>query len=113
MSSAARPDAPPKPEFEAADEFSVTVKVPPPVVEGISYRVEYKEYPEEWSAAKKMDLASGQGTVKCDNCNPCSTYNVRLVAVRDGVDSEPGPDAVLDTAAPGCTPKPKRRCVIS
>ena len=46
------------------------------------------------------------------------TYNIRLVAIAkngEGNDqlTTPGPDAIIDTAATGCTPKPKRRCIIS
>ena len=40
------------------------------------------------------------------------TYNIRLVASLNGEDVA-GPDAIIDTAATNCTPKPKRRCVIS
>ena len=46
------------------------------------------------------------------------TYNLRLVAIAkngEGNDqlTPPGPDAIIDTAATGCTPKPQRRCLIS
>ena len=47
------------------------------------------------------------------------TYNIRLVAIaknaeaKNGQLTTPGPDAIIDTAATGCTPKPKRRCIIS
>lgn len=89
-----------------------------------------------------MEVAQGQNkmTAALPNLQPCSTYCIRLVAVRpDGVESDPGPEIVIDTqgkvkfagdgrawhacvpfmflhsvtytTATNCTPKPKSCCV--
>ena len=46
------------------------------------------------------------------NLLPQTTYNLRLVAERDGQRSEPGPEVTLDTATVDCGPK-RGFCVIA
>ena len=77
--------------------------------------VEYKEYPEDWEQCKTMAAAPGTGSVNAtaEDLNPCSTYCIRLVAIGDGGETA-GPEAIIDTQAPDCTPKAdKKKCVIS
>mmetsp|Transcript_14064 Transcript_14064/g.41917 ORF Transcript_14064/g.41917 Transcript_14064/m.41917 type:complete len:95 (-) Transcript_14064:53-337(-) len=89
-----------KPEWKSCTEMSATIttEATPGAV------VEYKEYPEEWSAARTADARGGEITI--DGLNPNSTYQFRLKA-----GDEVGPELCVDTQAPNCTPKP-RRCTI-
>ena len=60
-----------KPEYVSCTETSVTIST----AGGEGVTVEYKEYPEDWSAAKSVAAA-----VECtvEELNPGSTYQFRL-----------------------------------
>mmetsp|Transcript_64077 Transcript_64077/g.144529 ORF Transcript_64077/g.144529 Transcript_64077/m.144529 type:complete len:116 (-) Transcript_64077:294-641(-) len=112
-----KPDKPPKPEFEDCDETSIQCKWDPDPT--CSYRLEYKEFPDEWADCMSIEIPKGQGSAQTSNVaslNPTSTYTIRLVAVRDGVESDPGDMLTVDTQAPGCdgkTKDEKKNCIIS
>jgi len=94
-----------KPEWISCTETSTTLRTH---AESDDTILEYKEYPEEWTAARTMDISTGASTVIVEGLNPGSTYNFRLAHNDDH-----GPELIVDTQAPGCTPKPKRCCLIS
>jgi len=55
-------------------------------------------------------------TTEVQDLNPTSTYTLRIIAIKEGVESEPSDVLTVDTQAPGCTPKPgdeKKKCTIS
>jgi hypothetical protein len=76
--------APPKPTFVVCDEFSVTVQcfdeanTPD---ESATYRLEHKQYPQEWGEAKSMPVApngSEPVTVQCIDLQPCVAICVKM-----------------------------------
>ena len=83
-----------------ADGTTVTIST----AGGEGVTVEYKEYPEEWSAAKSV-AAAAECTV--EELNPGSTYQFRLAQ-----GEARGPELVVDTAAPNCTPGPSKACCV-
>ena len=89
-----------KPEYKCCTETSISFVLKTPAT------VEYKEYPDEWTAAKTLEASAGEATV--EGLNPGSTYQFRVAAGDDR-----GPELVVDTAAPNCTPKPKTCCVVA
>ena len=89
-----------KPEYVSCTETSVTVST----AGGEGVTVEYKEYPEEWSDAKSV-AAAAECTV--EELNPGSTYQFRLAQ-----GEARGPELVVDTAAPNCTPGPSKACCV-
>ncbi len=89
-----------KPEYVSCTETSVTISTAGG--EGVS--VEYKEYPEDWSAAKSV-AAAAENTI--EELNPGSTYQFRLAQ-----GEARGPELVVDTAAPNCTPGPSKACCV-
>mmetsp|Transcript_13564 Transcript_13564/g.23768 ORF Transcript_13564/g.23768 Transcript_13564/m.23768 type:complete len:123 (-) Transcript_13564:217-585(-) len=121
---AASVPTPPKPEWQDADETSIScVWDPDP---DCSYRLEYKEYPDAWEDCMSIEIPKGQGKADAgdgkdsgntiEELNPTSTYCLRLVAIKDGVESEPGEELIVDTQAAKCTPdadEAKGKCVIS
>ena len=74
-----------KPEYVSCTETSVTIST----AGGEGVTVEYKEYPEEWSAAKSV-AAAAECTV--EELNPGSTYQFRLA-----LGDEKGEELVVDT----------------
>ena len=91
-----------KPEYVSCTETSVSI---PTSGGGAGVTVEYKEYPDEWSAARSV-AAAAENTI--DDLNPGSTYQFRLAQ-----GEARGPELVVDTATPNCTPKPKTCCVVA
>ena len=85
----------PKPEWKTCTETSATISVAAPA----GAVIEYKEYPEEWSAARTVDAADVAVTIP--NLNPGSTYNFRLA-----VGDDKGPELVVDTQG---APAPRDR----
>lgn len=90
-----------KPGYVACTETTVVVHVE--CEAGLF--LEYKEFPQEWTEA--LAVAVDKSEMKLTDLNPGSTYNFRLTN-EDGH----GPDLVVDTQAPGCTPKPRRCCSL-
>mmetsp|Transcript_14460 Transcript_14460/g.17192 ORF Transcript_14460/g.17192 Transcript_14460/m.17192 type:complete len:120 (+) Transcript_14460:21-380(+) len=112
------PDKPPKPQFEDCDETSIQCTWDPNPL--CSYRLEYKEFPDEWEDCMSIDIPLGEGSAQTSNVealNPTSTYTLRLIAINQaGVESEPGDVLTVDTQAPGCdgrSGEDKKKCVIS
>jgi len=69
------------------------------------YRLEYKEFPDDWADAKSIDIPKGQGSAQTSNVealNPTSTYTLRLIAIKDGKDSEPSDELTVDTQGQSC-----------
>ncbi|KAJ1462378.1 hypothetical protein M885DRAFT_505180 [Pelagophyceae sp. CCMP2097] len=91
-----------KPEYKEAGETHVTIRF---ASVGAATDVEYKEYPEDWNTAKRLPVTAAL-EYKVEQLNPNSTYNFRLVG-----ENGAGPELVVDTQAPNCTPTP-RRCAI-
>ena len=66
-----------------------------------------------------IEIPKGQGSAETSNVealNPTSTYTLRLIAIKDGVQSEPSDVLTVDTQAPGCAgekKKDKEKCVVS
>mmetsp|Transcript_14476 Transcript_14476/g.44697 ORF Transcript_14476/g.44697 Transcript_14476/m.44697 type:complete len:92 (-) Transcript_14476:199-474(-) len=89
-----------KPQYKSCTETSISFKL------AAAAAIEYKEYPDEWTACKTLDAAAGDVTV--EGLNPGSTYQFRVAAGDDK-----GPELVVDTMAPNCTPKPKTCCIVS
>jgi hypothetical protein len=96
------PPPPPKPEFADCDETSIQcIWTPDPEC---SYRLEYKEFPDEWEHAARIEIPKGKGTAEANSVeglNPTSTYTLRLIAIKDGVESAPGDVLTVDTQG-GC-----------
>ena len=67
---------------------------------------------KEWEDAETMEVTGETDMVRVANLLPQTTYNLRLVADRDGQRSEPGPEVTLDTATVDCGPK-RGFCVIA
>lgn len=112
------PPPPPAPRFVAAGDTDIAIEWDPDP--SLSYRLQYKEYPEAWEQARVLEVAQGQGQVtvvsaSVPDLQPTCTYALRLVAVSpaDGAASAPGPEIVVDTQAADCTPKMgKRGCCV-
>ena len=91
-----------KPAYVSCTETSVTIGLEAPAAGAV---VEYKEYPDEWAAAKTA--AAAVGDVEIAPLNPGSTYQFRLAQ-----GEARGPELVVDTAAPNCTPGPSKACCV-
>jgi hypothetical protein len=92
------PPPPPKPEFADCDETSIQCTWTPDA--DCSYRLEYKEFPDDWAQAMTIDIAKGKGVAEVNSVeglNPTSTYTLRLIAIKDGVESAPGEVLTVDT----------------
>ena len=51
----------------------------------------------------KVDVAKGQGQTALNNVeelNPTSTYTLRLIAIKDGIEGEPSDVLTVDTQGP-------------
>jgi hypothetical protein len=113
---------PPKPAFQAADETTLTLHLPP-LEAPQSYTLQYKEYTEEWtsSAVKEVKgLLGGPQKALIDDLIPLCTFCIRVSIVDGSGDGDVGEvvwgeEIVLDTAAPGCSggKKKKKTCIIS
>jgi len=116
--ASAPPAKPPKPEFDDCDETSIKcVWEPTP---GVAYRLQYKEFPEPWEECMSLEVEEGKGnaeTTQVADLNPTSTYTLRLIAIKDGLESEPSDELIVDTQAANCTPTPDemapKKCVVS
>lgn len=104
------------PEFDDSGETIIKCKWEP--TEGTAYRLEYKEFPEPWEECMSLMVEEGQGTAETtevQDLNPTSTYTLRLIAIKDGLESEPSEELVVDTQAANCTPTPDEApssCVV-
>ena len=109
----AAPSPPPKPEFDDCDETSIQCKWE--ADPDCSYRLEYKEFPDDWAQAMKIDIAKGKGSAETNSVeglNPTSTYTLRLIAIKDGVESEPGEVLTVDTQGGFIIEANTRLCAI-
>uniref|UniRef100_A0A7R9UFC2 Fibronectin type-III domain-containing protein n=1 Tax=Pinguiococcus pyrenoidosus TaxID=172671 RepID=A0A7R9UFC2_9STRA len=102
---------PGKPGYIDANETTLTIRWDP--VDCDAYHVQHKQPHQAWSEAIELYI-EGQNSleVRVVDLLPQTTYELRVVAEKDGKRSEPGPQISLDTAAIDCGPK-KRRCVVS
>jgi hypothetical protein len=98
----------------------ITVEFKPLVEPGVAYKLQWKNYAQDWLSAagnEKKVTPGGNLTTKAiaTNLEPGQTYCVRLVVIDSATGVEKGPpgkELVLDTEQVGCTPKTSKGCVI-
>jgi hypothetical protein len=109
------PPLPPpgQPRFVLCDETSISIEWD--ADDSLTYKIQYKEYPQSWEEARTVQVPHGESKMPAylPNCQPCSTYNIRLVAVReeDGAVSAPGEEIIIDTMQADCNPTKKMCCI--
>ena len=109
------PPLPPpgQPRFVLCDETSISIEWD--ADDSLTYQIQYKEYPQPWEEARTVQVPHGESKMPAylPNCQPCSTYNIRLVAVReeDGAVSAPGEEIIIDTMQADCNPTKKMCCI--
>jgi len=82
------------------------------------YDLSWKGMGEKWDDAKRAVLDNLERKphleYTIEALDPQSTYAIRIaVLAKDGSSGPPGEEAVIDTDAVSCSPKPSKRCACT
>jgi hypothetical protein len=96
-------------------QTEITVQFKPLSQSGVSYKLQWKEYPQTWETGKSTLVAATETKAVAQDLQPGTTYCVRLVVVDSTTGEEkgsPSADLVIDTEQVGCTPKSESKCCV-
>jgi hypothetical protein len=96
-------------------QTEITVQFKPLSQSGVSYKLQWKEYPASWESGNSTVVAATETKAVAEDLQPGTTYCVRLVVVDSASGAEkgsPSAELVIDTEQVGCTPKSESSCCV-
>lgn len=81
------------------------------VGDATGYIVLVRTFPQPMDTAVRHYVTGGECKTTVTGLRPTSTYGFRIIAVRESIESDPGPEVTFDTLAADCTPK-DRKCAV-
>jgi hypothetical protein len=105
----------PKPQFASCDETSLKFRINYTPKGDESLALQYKEPHADWAAASEVAITNDEVKIAdVVDLKPGTPYFVRVVVINTVTGERKfGPETVFDTKPIDCTPKGKRKCVIS